>query len=360
MKGKAKRRILLIGAGGWGAVHLDVYCAHPRWQVSALADIRESALEAGLVRAGKPTPAIYRDAAEAIDRAECDAISVVVRNPFKIPILLHALSKGVPVLTEKPLAHNIADLHRVFAAARNSGAPLMVSQNYRFDGQSRRIAEFIQRRSGPWGRLRAVTVDFARAIREFGNHYVRELPGGLGLVAEMCVHHFDLMRFITGKEPSRIRAHASPSPSGTMKGWATVDAWIEFPGGPIVTYRADYETAVNRTPWGGDWRLEFENGSLGWNPYAAGAKPLRFFTPWRGRWRVELPRQPDPRTYWRTHLVSEAFNEFTAALDERRPFECNLHDNARTLAIVLAVIRAGETGRAVEFAPFLQKVLKGS
>ena len=47
MKSKPKRRMLLIGVGGWGAVHLDVYCSHPGWQVTALADIRDSALQAG-------------------------------------------------------------------------------------------------------------------------------------------------------------------------------------------------------------------------------------------------------------------------------------------------------------------------
>ena len=315
-----KRKALLIGVGGWGRIHLDAFASSSRWKISALADKDVSLLAKTGRELDLPTRSLFHDPLKAIERADYDAIAVVVRNPARMSILLEALRRGVPVLVEKPLVHTLADLRKVFRVVRNSKAPLMVSQNYRFEPQTRRLVQFIQDRK-TWGALRNINIRFVRSIRELGDHYVRHLPEGLGLGAEMGVHHYDLMRFLTGQNPVRIRAIAHHTPTGAMEGWGGLDAWLEFPESTFISYHADYEVPVSRTPWGGDWDLDFEKGSLRWYPYASDKDPLELHSPLKGRWKLKM-RQNASSDLFAYHLVDRVHQAFAIGLDDDQRFEC--------------------------------------
>jgi len=347
------RRLLIVGAGGWGKVHGNVYAEHRQWTVSAIADADPSVLAAAGERFGVPPDRLYHDPARAIAEAQYDAISVVIRNPFKTPILARALQTGVPVFTEKPLCHTVDDLRRIRAAAALGGGPLMVSQNYRFDPQARGVREMIQEKK-LWGPLQGMLVDFARRLGS-GDAHITRFRGGLGLNAEMCIHHYDLMRYLTGSDPHFIRAIARESPRGGTAGWDTLDVLLEFPDLLTACYHASYDVPESRTPWGGEWTLDFAEGSLVFCPYADGAYPVRYSRPWTHAWRPDAPL-PDREHAYRHNLVAEAFDEFTRALDEGRQPECSLEDNTRSVAMMLAVTEAADTGDTIEFGAFLDRV----
>ncbi len=304
-----------------------------------------------------PGKALFTNPLKAIEEAEYDAIAVIVRNPARKAILLKALARGVPVLVEKPLVHTLADLKEVYRTVKASRAPLMVSQNYRFEPQTRRLVQFVQERNS-WGALRTVSVRFVRSIREQGNHYVRRLPAGLGLGAEMCIHHYDLMRLLTGRNPAGLRAVSHHTSGGAMQGWGGIDAWLEFSGETFVCYHADYEVPVSRTGWGGDWDLDFEKGSLSWHPYHPDRIPVELHTPLRGRWNLAVKRS-DASNPFEHYLVDAVHREFSRALDEGREPECGLRDNSQSLAMMWAVNEAAKTGKEIHFEGYLNKVLKG-
>jgi predicted dehydrogenase len=216
------------------------------------------------------------------------------------------------------------------------------------------MAELIRDRRS-WGHLRSGHVDFRRCIRSLGSHWVRRIPGGAGLLLEMGIHHFDLMRLVMGENPVRIRAAARRAPRSAMEGWGTVDAWLEFPDSVVLTYHADCDVTADRTPWGGRWDLDFERGSLTWQPYAEGEDALRLHTPWRGRWALDI-QSKRPDDLFRHHLVDGVWADLACAMDAGREAECSMRDNVQSLAIALAVERAAKTGRTIEFPRFLEEV----
>jgi predicted dehydrogenase len=349
-----RRRVLLLGCGGWGAIHLRALTESRRWTLIAVSDVSRGALREA--KRHLSSVHCFEDPIRAISEVDCDLISVTIPNPHRVPILLHALRRGVPLLVEKPLVHSRRDLGRILRAARTSRAPIMVSQNCRFEPQTRRMAELVGCRRH-WGRLRSGHVDFRRCIRHLGPHWVRRLSGGVGLLFEISIHHFDLMRLVLGANPVRVRAVARRVPRSAMAGWGTIDACLEFPGSTSLTYHADCDVASDRTPWGGRWDLDFERGSLTWQPYAEGEAALSLHTPWRGRWALDV-QSKSPDDLFRHHLVDGVYAALARAMNAGREAECGLRDNVQSLAIALAVERAAKTGRTIEFAPFLEEVMR--
>lgn len=350
-----KHKLLLIGAGGWGNIHLKVCMANRKWSLAAVADADPQTRDRIVRETGLSPGAVFSDARKALEKAEYDAVSLIVPNPAKAPILIKALESQKPVFTEKPLTYYSRDLVRIHRAWKRAGSILMVSQNYRFEPQVRRMAEFVQKRKY-WGELLSCNVRFARNVKEFLEHYVIKLPGATGLNSEMCIHHYDLMRFIMGENPKRIEASRREDGKGIVAGWTSIQARIEFPGGEVIDFSAGYDDGRSSTPWGGIWDFHFESGSLTMKPYAGGGFPVTLHSPWKKRWNIEPPGG-NAGVNLKYHLVDRGFEEFTQALEEKRKPECGLEDNLETVAFMLAVEHAARTGRPVDFPKFLKGVL---
>lgn len=322
--------------------------------MSAVADVDPAAASEAGERFGLGADRIYQDPLQAIAGTDYDAVAVLMPNPGKTRVLTHALRTGRPVFTEKPLCYTVDDLRRIRAAAAESGAKLMVSQNYRFDPQVRGVRKLVQDHQ-VWGRLKGVLVDFARKLAP-GDSYVKRLEGGLGLNAEMCIHHYDLMRYLLGSDPRYIEASARQSPRSGMAGLDTLDVCLEFDRLVSVRYHATYAVEQTRTPWGGEWTLDFEEGSLYFRPYANGEHPIRYRGRWQDSWRPDEPHEEGSSVY-RHNLVAEAFDEFTHAIEEGREPECSLSDNTHSVAVMLAVEEAARTGDTIDFAEFITRCI---
>jgi predicted dehydrogenase len=117
----------------------------------------------------------------------------------------------------------------------------MVSQNYRHYPASIAAANLVA--SGALGRPLEVAVDFRRNALVEGYRYW-DIPDPL--LADMSIHHFDLMRFALGLEPVEVSCrtwnHADGSPFRADPCGA---ATILFDGGVVVSYRGSW---LSRAP----------------------------------------------------------------------------------------------------------------
>jgi predicted dehydrogenase len=163
------------------------------------------------------------------------------------------------VLVEKPFTATMEEARGLIQLAEARGRILAVSQNYRFYPASRMAAEFTH--AGYLGKLCAVKVDFRRnAFAERSGNLAVPNP----LLADMAVHHFDLMRMVIGEDPVEVTARSwnpvgSPyqmDPSGA--------AILTFPSGAVVSYRGSWVDLGPQTAWAGEWQMDFERGSVLW------------------------------------------------------------------------------------------------
>ncbi len=187
----------IVGFGGMGQRHYRAY-AGTDIDVVAVCDQRPE-------RVGESAPdlrpeQIYDDVGRMLEQEQLDLLSVVSNGPTHAEITVAALEAGVQrVLCEKPMATSLADAERVLDAARRTGARVAVNHIRRWsDGYARLLGRL---RSGEWGELRHV--------------YFHSGSTGLG---NFVIHAFDLMRYLTGAEPSWVAGALDPTGTRNPRG----------------------------------------------------------------------------------------------------------------------------------------------
>ena len=95
--------------------------------------------------------------------------------------------------------------------------------------------------------------DFRGTFRETMEH---------PLILDMAVHHFDLIRYVTGLEPRSVAAHTWNPPWSQFAGDASAVCLFTMDGGARVVYTASWHPRGQVTDWNCVWLLECERGYL--------------------------------------------------------------------------------------------------
>jgi predicted dehydrogenase len=136
----------------------------------------------------------------------------------------------------------------------------MVSQNYRFQPAPIAAAELVGAQK--FGPVNLVSIDFRRHAPSQGYRYW-DMPDPL--LADMSIHHFDLMRMVLGDEPKRVSCRTW-NPSGSPFGHHPIGvATLEFEKGTIVSYRGSWMSSGPVTPWSGEWTMDCSEGEIAWS-----------------------------------------------------------------------------------------------
>ncbi|MAE64356.1 MAG: hypothetical protein CMJ18_08790 [Phycisphaeraceae bacterium] len=182
----AGHRIALIGAGWHSSTHHAPAVAqyrdeHPGAVEIALCD-RDAARTAEIAeRHGFDHR--FTDVDTLRDRFRPDAAIVVLPVPIMAEMVAHLLEDAVPLLIEKPLGENIGQARRMAAAVRDSGVPVLVSLNRRFDPGLRIALDWLSAR-GPLRMIRGTMLRARRVDPQF--------------IWSTSIHLLDLMCAIAG------------------------------------------------------------------------------------------------------------------------------------------------------------------
>jgi predicted dehydrogenase len=266
------------------------------------------------------------------------AALVTTTLPTHASIALAALAAGKHVLLEKPFATTLAEGRRVVEAAEQHRRILMISQNYRFFPAARTAAALV--REGTFGPVGAVSIDFRRyanaAAREGHRHYTLHQP----LLADMAIHHFDLMRMVLGQQPRQLICQAWNPPWSNFVEPASAAATITFDGGIVVSYRGSWVSPAPQTAWDGLWRMECAGGEIQWTGrggqgVAADRVTVRpLGKPAR---RVELPAMPQTDR-------AGSLAAFAQAIRTGQEPECSGRDNLGSIALMYTAIESATSG----------------
>lgn len=130
MSGAPTVRIAVVGAGSAGAQHAAAVVNNEDAELTVVADSAPSSAEALSARMGG------RVWADSIDRLAAsgmvDAVVVATPDQFHAEHAIAFLSRGIPVLCEKPMAPTLDDCRAMVQAADESGASLMIGHSVRF------------------------------------------------------------------------------------------------------------------------------------------------------------------------------------------------------------------------------------
>ncbi len=333
-------RVVQVGAGSFGRSWAGIAAAAPGIDLVAIAEPFAQARERVRADLNGWSGPLVASLDEALAEVDADAVLVITPPDSHHAVVTSALRAGKHVLVEKPLAPTIAEASDLIATADAAGRTLMVSQNYRFRRPSRTATKLVV--EGDLGDLVSLRIYFQRDTRflfDSDFRYHMRHP----LILDMSIHHFDLIRTITGQDVRRIDARSWRIPDSKYVHDPAAAALIELESGVPVVYEGSWATFGDETSWNGDWDIIGTKGRLTWTGgVTSGFVGDLTLTKWGEApqivEQIEVPFVDRAGTL-------EAFRESVVAGAEP---ETSARDNIRSLAAVLACVESIERGEPVD------------
>jgi predicted dehydrogenase len=339
-----KIRIVHVGLGAWGSNWAShVLPGHPDVEVVGFVDMVAEKREMIAARLHEPKSKFFAHLDEALAAGPVDAVSIAVPIALHEPLARQALEAGKNVVVEKPFAQNISEARGLVALAESRKLVLAVSQNYRFYPAPQVVADLARR--GYFGRIVGGKVDFRRnAFAERSGNLNTPDP----MLADMAVHHYDLMRMVMGEDPVELTARSWNPVSSPYRMDPAAAVVLSFPGGATISYRGSWVDAGPQTAWAGEWQLDFERASVLWTsrgeqPWATTRDRVQIHRP---NAEIEEVKLPDYPLHDRAGVLGALAQTLRTGVEP--PFFPSGRANLGTLAMIEAGLKsAAEHGASV-------------
>ncbi|MEM1287815.1 MAG: Gfo/Idh/MocA family oxidoreductase [Pseudomonadota bacterium] len=356
-------RYAIVGCGMMGQEHIRNIGLLRGGSVSVIcepdAEMREEA--SALV----PKARVVKTLDDVLEVGDFDALTIVSPNHLHVSQLRAvAARRSVPILVEKPLFTDPAQLAELRAFQADYPALVWVAMEYRYMPP---IARFLARAHERTGGIQMLTIrehrfPFLEKVGDW-NRFNRNTGGTL---VEKCCHFFDLMRLAIGTEPVRVMASAGQAFNHTNESYdgEVPDIWDH--GYVIVDFAGGARAMLDLCMFAEGGRYQEEICAVGprgkIEAFVPG--PKRFWpadTAFPVAKIVESPRHPQ-RPIETEVLVDEDLLElgdhngatfyqhqlFLQAIREGRPPAVSLDDGAAAVLMGLAAQESARTGRAIE------------
>ena len=172
----------------------------------------------------------------ALESRGFDAIYLALPNDQHLQYAVPALEAGIHVLLEKPMATTEEECRAIEAAARKSGAKLMIAYRLHFEPATLEAIRIEQ--SGVLGRTWLFTSTFCQAVAA-SNHRASHGFWG-GPVPDMGTYPINAVRNLFRAEPIEVSARGVRQPHLGFNFDDTVSVTLRFPGERIAQFTVGY------------------------------------------------------------------------------------------------------------------------
>ncbi|MCZ2389907.1 MAG: Gfo/Idh/MocA family oxidoreductase [Acidobacteria bacterium] len=220
MSSERKLRFAAIGVGSLGRHHARNYAElaeEGRIELAGICDLDAATAKRVAFENGTTAFTDWRDLLERVD-----AVSIATPTETHADIASTFLEAGKHVLVEKPIASTLADAERMIAAARGSGAKLMVGHLERYNPAMVAL------------RPRVTTPLY------FEIHRVSPFPNrslDVDVVLDVMIHDLDAVQWLVGEDVAVSAIHAVGIPVISDKVDAA-NARLEFANGTVANITA--------------------------------------------------------------------------------------------------------------------------
>jgi predicted dehydrogenase len=338
----ARLRCLMIGAGGMAGAYVRNFFPQftERVEIVGIAEIRQETLDSAGDFLGLPASARFTDFTEAFARVDADFCTIVIPPAAHRAAVLAAVERGLPILSEKPIADTWEACLDIYRAVTQARLRMQVVQNYRY---TPRIMTLKAALSAGWiGRPNYIVARFAADYRERGSWGAFRHEIAHSLLVEGSVHHFDQIRNLAGAD-----CH-------TIAGWEWNPGHPSFDGECCGLYvmrmlndtRAQYEGNCLEAGWQNSWhqeyyRVEGDEGALVLD--RDGTVRLLRHTAGRGLATEELPAV---RAQYEGHTA--IVDQFLTWMEGGPAPQTVIQDNIQSAAMLFAAVDASRTGQSVD------------
>lgn len=322
--------VVVIGAGKWAHECWATVLAEnsDRVTVTGVIDPEHSRALSLAEELNLDTRRAHTTLEQALGHDDTAAAGIVLTAPEQhCACILEVAAAGLSILTEKPLTTTAHEAHQIADAVQRTGTNLAVVQNYRHQPviqAARRI--LAEEELGP---LHYLTARFAADYRAPGSWDVGDahtMPDPL--LAEGAIHHFDMIRYLTGQDITSVTAITDNPEDSSFTGDATAGLLLQLENRGFALYEATLLAAGTQNRWRNEhYRAECRHGSVTIDGSTLIITKAN---------HTEQRRWPAPDMLDGHRALLPQFADWITGQGPAP--DTTLHDNLRTVAVMLAAL----------------------
>lgn len=331
-----KLRYAVVGAGWISQVAFMPGVAHTgNSAITAIVTGDPKKAEALGARYGITRTYHYDAYRAALESQGFDAIYLALPNDQHRRFAIPALEAGIHVLLEKPMATSEEDCRTIEAAARASGAKLMIAYRLHFEPATLEAIRIEQ--SGALGRVWLFTSTFTQPVST-ANHRANH-GFWAGPVADMGPYPINAVRNLFRAEPIEVAAHGTKRAHLGYNFDDTVAVTLRFPGDRIAQFTVGY--GLNTIT---EYRIAGDKGSLLVKPGFAFPGPIAH--------QLTIGDATTERSFPKLDQFGAETRYFSDCVLHDRDPEPDAEEGRLDVRVIAAIERALQSGRPQALEPY--------
>ena len=264
-----KVRFGVVGVGNMGSSHSRSLFGGlvKNATLAAICDIDENKLENFKKEFGDGV-AYFTDAEAMFASGLVDCVIIATPHYYHPPLSIAALNAGLNVVCEKPEGVYTKQVKQLNEVAAKSDKIFAVMFNQRTNPSHIVLRDIVKEgKIGEVKRVNWIITNWYRTQSYYDSGAWRATwtgEGG-GVLFNQCPHQLDLLQWIVGMTPSRVRAFCSFGKWHDIEVEDDVTAYMEFPNGAsgcFVTCTADAPGTNRLEVLGTEGKLVYENNVI--------------------------------------------------------------------------------------------------
>jgi predicted dehydrogenase len=342
-----KVRFGVIGTGGMGSGHCNMIPQLPETRLTAICDVDATTRENMARKYEVPGFATH---SELLDSGLVDAVVIATPHYFHPPIAIEAFSRGLHVLSEKPLGVTVSAADAMIEAAQKSGKKFAVMYQMRSEPQNIAARKIVE--SGALGPLYRTSLVMgwyrSQAYYNSGGWRATWTGEGGGVLINQAPHYLDLFTWLGGLPlkitgQTRTRLHDIEVEDEAF-------ATLEYENGAHGYLYASTTESPNQNMLeicGDKGKLVLDNGKL--RVYTLD-RALREFTQnavemWSGPKAQEVPVDLPPEAAFKGH--GAITQNLARAILYGEPLMSPGEEGLNAVEMINGLILSGKTGKTV-------------
>ena len=333
-------KVAVIGMGRIGELHAQNILRHtPEVSLVAISD----PLQAQISKIGpKERVKSYLDYRKMLQIEQPDAVLICTPNDTHFEIIEACCSRGIHIFCEKPLETRLDTIDQIQKLVDKFDIHLQVGFNRRFDSRFAELAERV--RLGEIGDLRTIKI----ISRDPAPPPLSYIQSSGGLYVDMTIHDFDMSRFVSHSNVSKVSAVGGALFSEDIRNSQDIDT-------TLITLVMENDTLVSidncrHSKPGYDQRLEVF-GSEGM--LQAQNKRISELVYHNETGRIDSPPFDFFLERYEYSYVSE-IQEFFRCLLQNEPPSVSVEDAKHATAIAIAAKLSLEEERIVKMSEIIE------
>lgn len=258
-----KVRFGIVGVGNMGSSHAKNFLAGKitNGVLTAICDQKQAKMDAIAEKEGGDKVAQFTDYKEMYASGLCDAVIVAVPHYFHPQLSIDALRAGLNVICEKPAGVYTKQVKEMNEVAKRSDKLFTMMFNQRTNCVYRKMRELVM--DGTVGEIKRInwiitTWYRSQSYYDSGDWRATWRGEGGGVLFNQCPHQLDLLQWITGMMPEKVRAFCHFGKWHDIEVEDDVTAYMEFPNGATGVF----VTSTGDTPGTNRFEILGNNGKL--------------------------------------------------------------------------------------------------